>query len=213
MKNRKSEMLRMRENGKTLDIIGVYFGVSRERVRQIIGSGTKRGSNPLKKAVMKLATSISPDKTNAEFVAEFGKEPRWDGARHKITGGSPAAVGYMGEQIVSNKLNELGIPHKLTNSRPFDIILENGRTIDVKYRRSGRRLPSGNEFYFWDFSDVKNKGGINYIVCVIKKTFYIIPTEDIPDHGGVGFVYPKSSNWGKQSKWHEYENRFDLLTD
>ena len=41
MNNRKEEMLAMRGEGKTLSEIGKHFNITRERARQIIGTGTQ----------------------------------------------------------------------------------------------------------------------------------------------------------------------------
>jgi transcriptional regulator with XRE-family HTH domain len=60
----------MRAEGFTLREIGEQFGITRERVRQILGSGTPRGS--VAKRLIAEALERNPDLDGWNLAAEAG---------------------------------------------------------------------------------------------------------------------------------------------
>jgi len=213
-KERNKKIVELRnEKHWTLEKIGIFFGMSRERVRQIIGvDGVKI---KIKAFRIKAASNIQEldiTKTTEELKKITGKYSiNWMGLRHNVSSGN-AKLGYDAEEFVSKVLTENGIPNRLTNSRPVDIILDNGLKLEVKSRSKSQRTKTSKNFYYFPLIRDVVKGNADFYILVIKKDCFVIPSNVVPIHGGIGFVWPKTtSKIGRFSNWTEYHNRFDLL--
>jgi len=212
-KERNNKIVELRnEKNWTLEKIGIFFGLSRERVRQIIGDGAKIKTKAfrIKKAVE--LQDLDVTKTTQEIKEITGRYSiDWFGLRHPASGGN-AKLGYDAEEFVSKVLTENGIQNKLTNSRPVDIILDNGLNIEVKSRSKSQFTKTSKNFYYFPLARDIVKGSADFYILVINEDCFVIPSHDVPAHGGIGFVWPKTtSKRGKFSNWTEYHNRFDLL--
>ena len=201
-------------DGIKLQEIANKYGISRERVRQVVGNSyglaRKIRSNKEKEIVL-----AHPEMTN-EQLSKFtglgiGKiSTLRSGTRHKIDSGGTALLGRDAENYVSGVLNNKGIKHKLMPYRHrFDILLENGKTADVKstYVLS---TPDSRKHSVYVFH---KQGGIkqaDFYICIIMKTkdVFVIPHQDVPKASMIVFPWPPKMN---RSKYGKYHNRFDLL--
>ena len=224
--NRIDKMKQLRFEQKwTLDKIGVMFGVSRERVRQLIGNSGdivgKADVSPRKAedAQIKAAARDGDfsDLTTTQLAEKIGKSYQyatemWQGVRHAVEIGTLVHRGFAIEDFVSKILSDNGIENSQTNSKPFDIVLSNGIKIEVKSRHKPEKHRTSKNFYFFPLARALKNNPDFFILVVVrskKKNVFIIPSSEIADHGGVGFVFPP--NKMSHNKWIDFENRFDLL--
>ena len=214
-RNKKITELRITEKW-TLDKIGIFFGMSRQRVEQIVSRENidkiKTKAFRIKKAVE--LQDLDVTKTTQEIKEITGRySVNWFGLRHPASSGN-AKLGYDAEEFVSKVLTENGIPNKLTSSRPIDIILDNGLKLEIKSRSKSQPTKTSKNFYYFPLIRDVVKGNADFYILVINEDCFVIPSNDVPSHGGIGFVWPKTiSKQGRFSNWTEYHNRFDLLKE
>jgi hypothetical protein len=222
---RLSEIQNLRLNEKwTLDKIGILYGMSRERVRQILGNTGNIAESFInisagKKEMLSFVAINETDKTTQEFASKYHVHKgvamaAWRGLRHKIKEGSCAGLGFAIENFVSEELLKNGINHQLTNSRDVDAILDNGKTIEIKSRHCPCKKMTSKNFYFFPLERSIKKCHPDYFILVVviedKKDIFIIPKEYIPSHGGVGFCWP-TTFLPAHSIYSGFHNRYDLL--
>lgn len=214
LEERKTEMERLRfvENW-TIEAIGDKYGVSRERVRQIIGN-SGRGYKMRKR--IKIALSMK-DKTNQVVADLLGVSvpsiSRYRShQRHAVEKGTELDKGIESEEIVSRKLSELGINNKLmSHHHPFDILLENGKRIDVKSstKKISPKSQRGNSFYSFKIEKTRRGEYADFIILYLfdVNKFFVIPFSEAPKEY-IRLQYPPKY---KNNVFASYENRFDLL--
>jgi Sigma-70, region 4 len=211
-RSRLAEMERLRfvENWSNTEI-GKKFGISRERVRQLIGN-TGYGYIPRKQAKLILSR---PDLTNTQLAEELsvsvGTIIKYRGhQRHAIEKGK-LEIGIRYEIIVSDRLKQEGIDHKLMpHHHPFDILLGNGKRIDVK-SATHKVSPKSQNYSFYTIRINKKERGhyadFFIIYIVPENMFLVIPFDDTPEDY-LRFFYPKKR---RKSKFLVFKDRFDLL--
>ena len=212
---RKEEMLSMRhDEGMTNNLIGMKFGVSRQRVCQIIGN---TGRNFRKEWTRKTAreTDIS-DMTRGDIKDLPGIAQVWERkfarSRHRVSGG-PVEAGVNAENIVSDILSEKGIINKpMPFHSPFDILLDNGLRVEVK-SASKKISPKSQNGYSYYNINIRKLGRGDYAdffaILIEQKTLFIIPSSEFNKScSHVRIFWPRNT---KTSKWEKYINRFDLL--
>jgi len=205
--NRAAQMKAMRfEQGKTNVEIGKFFGVSGERVRQIIGN---TGLTFRSRWTEKLARASKLPKSTDEFVgvkSVWHRVFNWTKIHHDVRG--RAAKYQRWERMASALLNKHGFKNRLmAYGHPFDIELENGIRIDVKSTRLWKP-PShkGPHSYLAGHA----KGGRDcdfFFIFIDEETYFIVPSVGAPKHAIV-IPWPPSR---KPSKYQQYYKRFDLL--
>jgi hypothetical protein len=170
--------LRFTENW-TLQEIATKYGISRERVRQMVGnSGAGYRQRKIKAYVVN-----NKDKTNREISLELGVTKGYLGRyrhdhRHAIDGGN-LEMGARWEEIVSKILIDHGINNTLMpHHHEFDILLENGKRVDVKAASRTMKPPSSKCYPFYSFGTKKPERG-NYCdwICLL---FRLTTREGIP---------------------------------
>ena len=199
--------------GKTLQEIADIYGVSRERIRQIIGNtGLVAGKMKFEKRVNFISSHANL--TNSQISEEIGL-PKTQvahyrfGARHKLSDGA-VKRGAEAEDYISNILDANNINHKLMpHHNRFDILLENGKRVDVKAAYKIGNSPSlYRGRYNFKIMDIEQA---DYYICIIMETkdIFIIPASEIPKNSyKVAFPWPPKN---KRSKYKKYHNNFDLL--
>lgn len=219
---RTDEVRRLRYDQKwTLAEIGKKLGISRERVRQILGN-TGYG---FKRSVEKEIAINSPDLTTAE-LADILEIPKSSvssyrrGIRHRIDLTSSAGVGSLWEERAAERLNSLGYATELQpHGAPFDILVNGKCRIDVKVCLKQNHSPSlvYIKSPLWGFSIRENRNDTDFYIFIIGPTedFFVVPSTETPDarlyKSGVRFVWPTSRpTMGKYQKFH---NRFDLIDE
>jgi DNA-binding CsgD family transcriptional regulator len=217
MKNnkRKEEILSMKlKTGLSNEKIGKVFGISRERVRQIIGNTGRRFQSNWRNKIIESCNDLTNDELaqklniRSDVVAKHRK-----GARHEISGGT-SKIGADSENYVSLVLKNNGIKHELMHhSHPFDVLLSNGKKADIKSSANKINPPSalGNPYYVFNVRKEQKKLLDFYILLIIPtKDIFIIPAKNV--NSSIHLVWPpvKFKRF-KTSKWTKYHNKFDLL--
>ncbi len=214
--DRVVDMMMMRYVGlMSLQQIGEKYGITKERVRQLIGN-TGRGFIPYRRR--KLIRKYDA-LTNSELAVLLGvSENRVTiyraKFRHAVEPGT-VRTGVEAEEKVSKTLASLGFENKLMpHSHGFDILLANGTTIDVK-SRSVRSLPpsaknKGTKIGTWVINIRAKKKGqyVDFFVVLLEmKHIFVIPSNEVTTDT-IAISWPPTN---KASKWHRFYERFDLL--
>lgn len=209
---RTTEMKLLRKQGKSLKEIGDIYGVTRERVRQIIGN-----TGAVMREIFESTYKANEDKTRHEAVLGI---KRYKGSMLKAMGqvwhpasGGVLKLGLDAEKRVSEKLTSLGIRHSLTPTRcSYDISIGD-KKIEVKacfksgFTSKKQKRPS---YRFHVRKGIKGDY-CDYFIFYIEDTgnFFVVPNSEVNNVETVYISDPPSERaW---SKWHDFKNRFDLL--
>lgn len=215
LEEREEEMLRLRfEKLWTLQEIADEYGLSRERVRQIIGN-SGRGYKP--KRIRRQARAMA-DKTNREVAEALGisyglaSTLRAD-IRTPVDGDGSASVGFDKEEWAAEHLRALGFDVELMPFRhPFDMLVNDSCRVDVKYCSTPRTPPSsGNISPQWCFALRGERENCDIYMCVTgEDDVFMIPSSEVPEQQEqLVFCYPtKRPSLGKYQKYLE---RYDLI--
>lgn len=212
--DRVQRMRHMREvELMTLKEIADEFGISKQRVHQLIGN---TGSGVKHERLRKLVIP-HPDKTNAALAKELGIQPNTvRGLRaDRYYNLSPRNKGFEGHQVgieaVANKLILLGMAVRLMPHREaHDILVNDCHRVCVSYGRVPRHSPSNLCVSpQWGFS-VEHKETDFYAFVTVDLDMFIVPITAIPRKMKlVAFCWPTlRPTIGKFQRWH---SRFDLL--
>jgi hypothetical protein len=210
LKSRKEEMISMRNDGCTHQEISYKYGISRERVRQIIGN---TGRNFLREWTIKNTDpEVLKNLTTEQALALRGTKIVIRELLGKIS--HPCRGGYCksgqdAEHLVSNKLSELGIKnHLMPNKSPFDIDA-GGIRVEVKSPII-RSHPKSQYSGYYRASNLKGGSDTDVFVIVVEDSFYVIPSIEIGKTANtIRIYYPPNTR--HTSKWSKFINRFDLL--
>jgi len=218
-KTRAQEMLHLRkEDFLSLREIGEKYGISRERVRQIIGN------NSLDEWVTPFMRyfKFHPDTsqyTNTELarelncnVATVNKYRR--GQIHlcesERINTSLKWVGW-----ASNKLFELGMPNRIMFFHsPYQLHAYNNAKIIVCVAATPRSAPSlRNTSPQWGFSVRANERKADFFFLVIApyEAVFIIPYDKIHNTERVAFCYPTLRP--TLFKWGAYQDAYHLIKE
>lgn len=234
-KAREKKILELRFRQKwTLDKIGVYIGTSRERVRQILERlGLDGRISETSGAVVRTAKNVvelydTKDRVDLEksnsYILEnsdigYGMLSRlrskWR-TRHD-TLHKQTKTGMAVEEEVSTIMKAHGIENSLTEySRPYDIILRDGRTVEVKSRQKGTLLDSGRidyHFTVWRQTKKPKKRPDFYVIVLPEFTHvFVIPSWALGNRAAIDFILPESNGKrGRKSPYWKYRDRFDLM--
>jgi hypothetical protein len=215
------------DKGKTMQQIADQFGLSRERVRQILGNTGWIASQenlylPRKRVTQQrrqekidlIAQYDSPNQTTRALQEQtglrYGLVSALRPCKRHVIDNPLCREGQRAEELVSKILNENNILNTLmSNSCHFDILLENGKTIDVKSRTHPTPGVSSENFYFFVCVRARkhDKPLPDFWALVIHEDIFIVPQTAMLPCGAIGFVWPAT----KRYKWQQYHNRFDLL--
>jgi transcriptional regulator with XRE-family HTH domain len=211
--SRTKEMQHLRYQEKwSLQQIATKFGVSRERVRQLIGNSGKGLVTERQNTIYNKFKHLTNKALGKLLGVQAGTVMRdyRNGERHEIEGGV-LKVGVEAEILVSKKLSSLGIRNTLMpHHHPFDILLGNGTRIDVKSSRPQNNSKTISPLYNFSTKKQIKKDFCDFFILFLfgENQFFIVPFKDAKTL--IRFCYPKT-NKGRQSKWNQYHNRFDLL--
>lgn len=218
---RASEMKRLRFEQKwSLQTIADKYGLTRERVRQIVGNSGERFVNaPEKQIILE-----NPDMTTEELSSIVDLSPETvrryrQGTRYKIDGNSNVAVGTAWEEWAGRQLEQMGHCVKLMPyGSPFDILVNDKCRIDVKVCLAPREFASlrGMINPSWSFSTKKNGNDLDFYMLVIApaKDVFIVPAGVVPSGGykrGIRFAWPTERP--EIGKYQQFHNRYDLIAE
>lgn len=237
MSTRTEDMKKMRfEERKTLDEIAEEYGISKQRVQQLTGKakdGWNRSEKAKEKSRLREAeraefAASHPEMTTQELAVALGISPKanraskyWKGIRHVTNATPEAEKGLAMEEHVSKMLTRKGIPHRLTNSRPVDIVLADGRTVEVRSRWKPENLNRGNRysenFFYFPMNRERRAGkplADIYIFVICQNGWepdcFIIPAEHLPELLAFGFCWPRSRDRGGAIDWTQYLDQWDF---
>jgi hypothetical protein len=218
IRNKKMEDLRY-IHAWTLSEIAKKYKISRERVRQIVGSGISR-----RDISENVRLPQDPSLTSSELVSIARKilpkisisvlRKKIASQHHAVSGEN---CGDDGELNVNKKLDSVGIKNKLMPfGSPYDIITNRGIRIDVKTSKKLTKDPKGiSEYYRFRISkDTKSECDFFIFYAINDERYWIIPFDVLPKTES---IYIRKTADGISWKnalykeWNKYENRFDLL--
>lgn len=212
------KMIELRASGGLkLREIGDLFGVTRERVRQLIGNtGRKVHGDYVRKmvALMTHKEMLSATSDNPLFGSSPETWRRIIGKYHHAAKSGPVALGQKWERIVSGKLLELGIKTKLMPlGSPFDLLVEESKMrIDVKYC-SRPRPTSKCVSPQWGFGIKGNQNKADFYICVAGEieNCFVIPSHLVSSKTNrLQFCWPTLRP--ELSKWKQFHNAFDQIS-
>lgn len=229
--DRISELKRMKfDQGLSNAEIGRRMGISRERVRQLIGNTGKTfrrnwtrnkinsGEIDLSKFTRDEVENLNLPGLQREWLKVFAKK------RHKVERGNAWIVrGHQFEELAHNMLSDYGIPNKLMGfSSPYDILVGSSVRIDVKScfvsaskypSQIGMRSPSyaianikcgeDCDFFFIFVPDASEPTGYTYFVIPSYEMYGLSYSSKIK------IVWPQLGK--KASKWAKYHKKMDLI--
>lgn len=212
-----NEMIQLRQNDWTLQEIADKFGISRERVRQRIGNtGFQATQSRVKKnrsmyeQFKHLSNSALQKVLGIKTINNYR-----DDTRHAIDGGS-LQVGTESEVTVSKKLHDLGFKNELMpHFHPFDILLDNGITVDVKSSDPMTSSKTISPCYTFNTKKAVKGNYCDFLILYLRdaKECFVVPMKEAGNI--IRFCFPEGSlrTNNKVSKWLKYHNRFDLLKE
>jgi len=218
MDTRNDEIRRLRfDEGWTNTRIGEKFGISRERVRQIIGN-TGNLAHKMRMDSRSDYILSQPHKTNGELSEELGVgratiSGERSHVRHAIEFGTDAArTGFAWEEWAHDYLFQNGIDNVLQNFRaPYDIIALDNVFIDVKVATKPCQTSpflKSTQYHFQP-NNRHNEADIYMLIIGPTEDVFIVPAKKIENMGHVYFCWPsKRPEIGKLQKYH---NRLDLI--
>lgn len=218
---RNEEMRRLRfEEGWILRDIAEKFGVSRERVRQIIGNTGKE----FRKEWTKKFIQGHPDVMIGSHFTEISSLPgvkkawqtEWGNYPHKMKGEYQKKHRNY-ENETKRMLRNIGIKAAIMPTKnPFNLITHNGCRIVVRYTTTNiSECPSqtSSTYPHWAVPGLPNNHrDYDFLIAFIPDTFFVIPSNEIGDRNPTSRIripWPKMSN--KPSKWHKWHERIDMI--
>jgi len=224
--NRTAMMYKMRQDEKkTLREIAEIFGVSKQRIQQILGNTEHIREERIQQRdgdIRKCSLDMS-DVEVSEFMdvsLDIVKRAR-KGLRRKIDGmgGSNLEIGEQAQSMMSVRLAEMGFDNELMpRHHAFSIRLFNGNRLNVK--KATLVHPPSSPYPFFSVG-APNKDS-DYLIVVGyfdgEEYVYVVPTEIAIRHSYMSrirlcpFAGSSMSKRGHSRIFDEYINRFDLLS-
>lgn len=210
---RNKEMMRLRlEKGKSLQEIADIYGITRERVRQIVPD---TGKNFITKW-----TEHKIDEYDLSACKDINELPGaitvwrklWGKHRHAAKSGS-VKIGQEYEQKASDILSSMGLSNKLMpNRHPFDILLDNGLRVDVKHSDCDvSDFPTQNcASPTYSIANMKYGEDCDFFIVFVSDAVFVIPASEVKVDR-IRIPYPQTGR--KPSKWTQYKDRYDLLSN
>lgn len=207
---RNQKIIALRSEGKTYEELANIFGVSRQRIQQITGDTGLFSDIIIKNLGKTKQSAVDISSTTGLSIATVYK--KFGNFRLGINDkGGSVYKGKKYEKTVSGKLSSMGIENQLMpNSHPFDILLANGKRIDVK-GTSHKMQPASQKTPYYHFKIGSNKKiqETDFFILYIEPddAYYIFPGNMFPS-GHARIYHPPLY----KSKFSFYLNNFSLLT-
>lgn len=221
---RDEEMRRLRtEDGWSLQRIANKFGVSRQRVAQIIGNTGHLAKEKLEKRILEMPLTMK----NSEVARKLGIGYRTvqrirSGLAVRPEGSWSANGKYNAKLVIQQQLEEMGFEYEMFGSRADCDFIINGYRVRVNSRRTPKKIsPSIKERtdspsprYTFTVGKTENSlsRDIDFQILLIvdKGDVFVVPYDEIPEgQAQIIFCWPtQRPELGKYQKYHE---RWDLL--
>lgn len=226
---RKREMRRLRHvEGWSNTRIGLKYGISRERVRQIIGNTGRDFRRNWTQRILE-SGRYALELYHHDKIEELPGIKKvwienWGNYRHDAKGGH-VREGQEFEERAYLLLRDHGILGTLMPNRClYSIETENGIKIDVHGGTTDySQYSSQNSPYTaYRIPNVRPKAGFDFLMAFIPDgddwTYFVIPAFEIAHLSGkdrqraaIRIPYPQMGR--KMSKWHKYHQRIDLIQE
>lgn len=216
--DRNTEMQRLRASGASLQGIADIYGISRERVRQLVGNTGYLVARTQRRNLENLSGSDLEKLTRDEAMQKYKKSCGWGIAQklgniHHVNNG----LGNKAEELVNQKLIDVGISNRMMGfKKSYDIQLDNGLRIDVKSAKIPQKSPSQRDISpVYNIHNIKQGQDCDFFIIVLPAgfddptpQFFIVPSSHFYHTQSIKVTYPGT----KRKVWiEEYHNRFDLL--
>lgn len=215
----------MRNEGKTLGEIGIFWGISRERVRQIIGNTGREFRREWTKSIAEGKISFMKHRDQLSGVVGVKKvwKEMWGNFRHSAIGGAVKS-GQEFEERAYGILLANGVENSLMpNSFPFDIKTSSGLRIDVKVTNNDVSRHASQNYLGPVYHTGRTKSGkdCDFLFVFVPDenektgyTYFVIPGFELHHLRGDAHIrIPWPAKTNRVSKWHKYHKRLDLLKD
>lgn len=225
---RKEEMLRMRfEEFRSTQRIADHLGISRERVRQVIGN-----SRPLFQAARLSYVYAHPEMSRNELASHIGVAPDWILEKYRsrpllpedAKSGSYWELHFHAVIAVQKILEERGLTvSRMRGGDAFDLLIA-GSSYDISIKVLARKEPSfpasqKHKSPKWTFPiRRRHTNAIDFYVLVTGLgDHFVIPNGEIDtkwqkrDVRTVAFCWPCGRpTMSKMAEWHE---RWELIVE
>jgi hypothetical protein len=190
-KQRRQEIVNLRvDEGWRNSEIAQHYGVSRQRIEQILELEGVKHKIPSRGSVARQQAPNLTHLTLNEFAKKMRLSRRYASTifgkfRHAIEGNPATKKGILGESFVSEILKQHGVGNKLMPPHHlFDILLDNGKTVDVKTAFAPMQPASQSHPYhgFNIRKHMKPSKRVDFFAFVLydKKEVYFVPYDDVP---------------------------------
>lgn len=215
---RVKRMLALRNGGHTNRSIGNVFGVSYERVRQLIGN---TGRDFRKNRTVNIIRSLSNEEREGLSIVDFADYNACPGIwrrelarfRHAPKVSCSISKGQIGEKMVSKKLFSLGIDNELMPLQHwFDILIKpSNKTVDVKTAFVPQiRLGGVSDTWCFNLDHYPKANVPDFYVLLIYplEQYLVVPSaEKHPKQ----MAFCLNSRRPGMFKWGRFLNNFSLL--
>lgn len=214
-KKRKEEMIRLRKENYTLQQIGDEFGVSRERVRQIVGNTARRTETPLERVINIIEDPMLSDRDIAEIVGSgYQYVAKLRGDKWRVAHKGLWRKHSLSVLRVKKYLESRGFEVEQLKNTPrrfgFDFVVNRKRVIcrTIRSEYSPPSKPESIQKPLRKFHVPKN-GDADIVAVHVKDDdvddIFLIPTEDLGGKYRI-FAWPKQN-----SKYAKYRENTDYL--
>jgi len=210
---RNNEMRRMRYDKKlTLQEIANYFGVTRERVRQVVGNSAEIRDQVIQEKHEMVRSST--DLSNPEIQAVTGYCSVYisvlrSGTRHAVVKDSTVGFGQEVERYVADQLTQQGIECELMPvSHEYDILVNGCVRVDVKGTNSIHKTSPKLKSPQYSFHTKLDKDCDFYVFVIWgTKDCFVVPADKAKKF--TTFCWPTLRP--TLHKYSKYLNAWDLL--
>lgn len=201
--------------GKTLREIAQIFGVSKQRIGQLIGNTGFVATEKRREFIQSNIELTNKELSNLLNLSHSAISSYRGNQRHAVENKGAVGKGNKWEEWTAQLLKQKGYYPELLNYRaPYDILLNGKIRIDVKATDSECWLP-GAKNPIMKFNVGKNKRqNCDFYFCVIINSlnYFIIPSIKVPEQmEQLQFSWPTSRCL--QSNWQQYYKRWDLIDE
>lgn len=218
-RNDKMKWLRFKEDW-TLEELAAEYGISRQRVGQIVGTNdyVNRKARRVRKIILATKESVTDRELAERLDMAVATVARHRRGIYRVAGPTTTVQYKAHDDRVRwfrTKLKRRGHNVRLypPNTYPFDMIVDD--RIRVAISASNKTLNGNPSRYkavspMWRFRIPNESFGYDYLVCITgTNDVFVIPTNRLPKRKYMTFCYPTLRE--SMSKYLIYHNRYDLL--
>lgn len=207
------------KDGWTLEQIGQENGISRERVRKIIGNT----GHEFRSKWTRNYIEQHPEEMISAHLSEIRGLPgsvsawreKWGDYPHEMKGVWHKEHREC-ELQAQTMLRDIGIKSEINPTQSkFDLLTESGCKVAISHTSSDISTAPSQVFLnypTWSIQTKANPRDYDFLIAFIPDTFFVIPSEEIGYRNPASRIripWPKMGQ--KPSKWHKWHERIDLI--